>query len=87
MAKRKYIYVAVMESTHFTWVSTGLTKKECVEGLRERWNKSYRSFGKDKGAALSWEGFTKECGGKTPLEAYGGGLHKLVIGQGYRDYI
>lgn len=78
----RFIWVAQMESSHFSWICTGLTKPQAIAGLRACWDKHIGAIPKaERGDAKLWDEFPKDA-----FDYHGGVCRLLEIGEGYKDY-
>jgi hypothetical protein len=76
------IFVATMETRHFSFEGYGATYEEAVQALRTAWNKHAEQY-KDRGVARFDE--PVESSSSTVPEYFGMTVQERVLGQGYRD--
>jgi len=82
----KYVWVVTMESTKFSWIAVGNTRKEALTALKDRWDRWIFSIPeKQRGGALTWNQFKKQWG-NTPDNHFDTRVQKLMLGRGYMDH-
>jgi hypothetical protein len=76
----QHVYVATMESEHFSWIAIGATRAEALKALRLRWD----ALAKRTPGAVSWAKWEKQEG-ESPADYYGAHVRRLAVGKAYID--